>query len=162
MMLRVLTLIALGVLATACSAPGKTVGPASLEQSASPVPANAAVMQVRYTGGMCPYGACETLLTVNRDGSFSRTSGKGPAQTGVLDTAKVAALSTEIARADFARIKSVPFTGTCPTAYDGQELIYTFHTASGPEEIASCKVQVDADSALFKAVQAVLDNATAH
>ncbi|MNT91347.1 hypothetical protein D3C72_2324260 [compost metagenome] len=69
----------------------------------------------------------------------------------------MAALVREIEKADFAAIQAVPFTGTCPIAYDGQELIYTFHLAGAPRTIASCKVQIDHGSALFKAVDQVLE-----
>ena len=33
---------------------------------------------------------------------------------------------------DFDVIRSRPFTGECPTAFDGMEVIYTFATAGAP------------------------------
>jgi hypothetical protein len=41
-------------------------------------------------------------------------------------------------------------------AFDGQETIYTFATASGVERIASCEVEVDPSDPLFVAVSAAL------
>ena len=66
------------------------------------------------------------------------------------------ALATELSQADFVALMRRPFTGTCPIAYDGQETIYTFTTASGAVRIASCEVVVDPVAPLFVAVAAAL------
>jgi hypothetical protein len=73
-----------------------------------------------------------------------------------VDQVTFEGLTTEIAQADFLALKSRPFTGTCPIAFDGQETIYTFATASGSERIATCEVDVDPAAPLFVAVGAVL------
>jgi hypothetical protein len=147
----------------ACDAPGKAVEASTVRPnaavSAAPQALGPTLLTIRYTGGMCPNGACDTLLTINRDGTYARTSAQTPPKRGTLSPAQVAALTREMARADFARMKAVKFTGTCPSAYDGQELTYTFFTASGPEVLASCTVDIDEASPLFVAVQAIIDAA---
>jgi hypothetical protein len=65
-------------------------------------------------------------------------------------------LQTLIATTDFRVIKSRPFIGDCPTAYDGQETIYSFGTPDGVETIASCTVAIDSSLPLFAAVDAVV------
>jgi hypothetical protein len=65
-------------------------------------------------------------------------------------------LHTAIDSTDFEAIRSRPFLGTCPTAFDGQELVYTIATPHGAERIASCDVEVDPQAPLFVAVHAIL------
>jgi hypothetical protein len=153
-------LVILSLLVLSCTGPGKASEPLRVQQS-SPASTNQTLLTLQYHGGMCPDGACESVTALRRDGTYTRTIGKGTPREGSVSRQKVDTLSQEIARADFARIKSVPFTGTCPIAYDGQEAIYTFQTAVGPQEIASCKVQIDENSSLFKAVQAIVDEVNA-
>ena len=149
------------VLLAACTSSGRAQEPVAVQRASpapvSTVPASTQVLaSVRFTGGMCQYGACDALLTIRRDGHYTYQIGDNTEKTGTVTEAKVETLAQEIAKADFERIKSVPFTGTCPIAYDGQELIYTFQTAAGPQVIASCKVQVDENAPLFKATQAIV------
>jgi hypothetical protein len=57
---------------------------------------------------------------------------------------------------DFAILKARPFTGECPTAFDGHELIYEFGAPGGTQRIATCEVEVDPGHPLFLAVEAAL------
>ena len=75
---------------------------------------------------------------------------------GTVPAVVLEGLATEISKADFGALKSRPFTGTCPVAFDGQETIYTFATPSGAVRIASCEVEVDPSDPLFVAVSAAL------
>jgi hypothetical protein len=68
----------------------------------------------------------------------------------------MASLGAAIEAADFAEIRSHPFTGECPTAYDGQEVIFEFATLHGVERIASCEVAVDFSSPLLAAAAAAV------
>jgi hypothetical protein len=162
-MAKPLFILALGVglALAACDASGQAVETNTVRPnaalSAAPQALGPTLLTVRYTGGMCPNGECDTLVSVNRDGTYARTSRQMPPKRGTLGQAQVAALTQAMARADFAQVKSVKFTGTCPIAYDGQELTYTFFTARGPEVIASCAVDIDEASPLFVSVQAILD-----
>lgn len=113
------------------------------------------VMSIEIIGGECPSGPCDRLVNVDADGRLhevipkDRTVGQVPAEL-------IEALQVEMGKANFQQIRSNPFTGTCPTAVDGQEFIYTFHLLSGDREIRSCKVAIDPNHPLFQAVSAVL------
>jgi hypothetical protein len=108
-------------------------------------------MAVQTRGGMCPAGACETTYYVERDG-LVHVSAKPPNQLGVVPAEELAALVQAIDTTDFDEVRSHPFTGTCPTAFDGQELVFEFATGNGVERIESCRVAIDYSSPLFSAV----------
>lgn len=130
------------------------------DQPASPAPkigAQDTILTVRAEGGMCPNGGCWSEKQIKADGSFTSSDFTGATKNGTLDAAKVAELTQQIADTDFAQLKAQPFTGTCPLAFDGQELIYTFQTLSGPETIASCKVGIDETSPLFQNIAGLLE-----
>ena len=55
-------------------------------------------------------------------------------------------------------LKSHPFTGECPTAYDGQEIAFEFGAPGGIERIATCEVEVDVGSPLFAAVLSAIES----
>jgi hypothetical protein len=113
---------------------------------------------VETRGGECPQGACGSTIAIEPDGRVHATA---PERTdlGTLPRATLEALVTEIEKADFAELKSHPFTGTCPVAFDGQETVYTFTTGFGPERIASCEFVVEPTSPLFVAVSAAVASA---
>jgi hypothetical protein len=113
---------------------------------------------VETRGGECPQGACESKIAIEPDGRVHATA-PDRLELGTLAGPALEALLTEIGKTDFAALKSHPFTGTCPVAFDGQETIYTFTTASGTERIASCEVVVDPAAPLFVAVTAALASA---
>jgi hypothetical protein len=114
------------------------------------------LLVVSTRGGECPAGMCESETVFERDGRVHVTKPK-PADQGRLPAATVAALDAAIRAADFGAIRRRPFTETCPTAYDGQEVIYEFGTPSGIERIASCVVAIDPHDPLFVAVQRALE-----
>lgn len=64
----------------------------------------------------------------------------------------MAALDAQIQATDFAALESHPFTGECPTAYDGQEIVFEFAAPDRVHRIATCSVEVDYGSPLFEAV----------
>lgn len=129
-----------------------TAGPTA---AATPAPAESTVLRIRASGGMCPDGACATETVLQLDGRFTRTVGKNAPTQGRIDEALAAAVAQETAQANFTQLKARPFTGLCPTAYDGSEFFYTFPTAQGDQEIGSCKVDIDWQHPLFAAVKRV-------
>ena len=160
-------LISAAVIAGCGSAPGSpsaspppsiapTVGPASPSPSPSVLPAAAGPLVTVVTqGGECMQGACGGTIAIEADGRVHAT-GAAPVELGTLSDVVREALATEIANADFDAIRSHPFTDTCPIAYDGQQVIYTFATASVQVRIDSCEVVVDPENPLFVAVAAAL------
>jgi hypothetical protein len=113
------------------------------------------LVTVETRGGECPDGACGSTIVIEADGRVHATAPTA-AELGSLPGVTLEGLATEISKTDFGTLKSRPFTGTCPVAFDGQETIYTFETPSGAERIASCEVEVDPSAPVFIAVSAAL------
>jgi hypothetical protein len=113
------------------------------------------MLSIETRGGECPSGPCGSLITIGQDGSVHQVRPSGQ-DLGPIPAAELDALTAEIERANFPLIESRPFTGECPTAFDGQETLYTFHLPSGDEMIATCKVAVDPNHPLFLAVGAAM------
>jgi hypothetical protein len=68
----------------------------------------------------------------------------------------LAGLHGAIKTANYDAIRAVPFTGECPTAFDGQEWVYEFGGPRGVERIASCETEIDPASPVFAATTAAL------
>jgi hypothetical protein len=117
-------------------------------------PANA-IVSVETRGGECASGLCTRLLNIEADGHIHEVIPKDEV-LGTVPVEVVDALQVEVERANYRLLRSRPFTGTCPTAYDGQETIYTFHASRGDQVIESCKVAIDPKHPLFQGVAAVL------
>ncbi|MFN8629837.1 MAG: hypothetical protein U0838_05785 [Chloroflexota bacterium] len=73
---------------------------------------------------------CDTLITLDASGRI-HLSAKPPNDLGTASAAQLKALQDAIDTTDFAALRRPVFSGTCPTAYDGQELIFSFTTAHG-------------------------------
>jgi hypothetical protein len=117
----------------------------------------APLVTVAFQGGMCPAGECKGLrATLYRDGSYE---GPDLQRKCCISSQEIADLAREIDGANYVDIRSKKFTGTCPTAFDGQEIIYTFHTPGGEQIIASCQVEIDHTAPPFRALEAVLSAA---
>ncbi len=121
----------------------------------SMVPASVPLLTVETRGGECPAGTCSTTVSLERDGRV-HLAAKPPNDLGVVPPATMAALDAAIRAADFAALRRHPFTGQCPTAYDGQEVVFVFGAPGGTERIASCEVAIDFGSPLFRAISAAL------
>jgi hypothetical protein len=156
-----LLVLLLPIVAAACASPAPP--PASPSATPTLPPASVAVatpfafplVSVESRGGECPSGTCDRLLNVEADGRIHEVIPKdrvlGTAPPEVID-----ALRVEVEQADYLAIRSRPFTDTCPIAFDGQQVIYTFHVTTGDREIDSCKIAIDPADPLFVAVDAAL------
>lgn len=163
LLVSVVALVAIGcgqsnVPSGSSAAPSASQAPAFIPlESRAPIPSAKpiAIVSIETRGGECPDGACGRLVAIDDDGSLDeviptdRVLGTVPAP--LLD-----ALRIEIEQANYPLLQSRPFTGECPTAFDGQETIYTFHATTGDEVFASCKVAIDPNHPLFLAVAAAL------
>lgn len=125
--------------------PSPTPGP-----TPSPV-ATGVLLTVETRGGLCVDGPCGTTIFVERDGTVHQAA-KPPNELGVVPVAALAALDEAILTTDFAELRSHPFTGLCPTAVDGQEIVFEFGAPTGIERIATCEIEVDFSAPLFVAV----------
>jgi hypothetical protein len=107
-------------------------------------------------GGLCADGAeCRSSVEIRSDGAVLR-GGQQPSILGHAEPAQVARLQSAIATADFRALASRTFTGTCPTAYDGQETVYRFPLPTGDVRLASCEVELDPNDPLFIAIADIL------
>lgn len=111
------------------------------------------VLKISFDGGLVADGRTgHHEFVVTRAGNYSRTGDVDRIRKGVLSKLELEELIQEINSADYVALKSKAFTGTCPSAYDGDEATYTFYSQKGVEVIASCKFEIDMKSALFKKV----------
>jgi hypothetical protein len=113
------------------------------------------LMTVQMRGGMCPAGACDQTITLDRNGR-AHGAAKPPNDLGVVPARAMAALTAAIQATDYAALRSRPFTDVCPIAFDGQELIFEFAVGAGTQRIASCEVAIDWGHPLFVAVGVAL------
>jgi hypothetical protein len=128
------------------------VGACSSQTTPSPA---TPILTVEARGGECVGVPCDMTTFVERDGRV-HISAKPPNDIGVVPADALAALDAAIRATDFAALRSHPFTGQCPTAFDGQELVFTFGAPSGLERISSCEVAIDYGSPLFVAVSTAI------
>ncbi len=122
--------------------------------SPSPTPTDP-LMTVVMSGGLCAPPSCDQTIFVERDGRVHQAA-KPPNDLGTVPPAALAALVDAIRTTDFASIKAHPFTGQCPTAFDGQEIAFEFATPGGVQRVATCEVAVDWGAPLFVAVSTAL------
>jgi hypothetical protein len=141
---RLLLLLATVLALAACGSTGSVLAPA-----AGPL------VTVSMRGGMCPEGACDRSVILDRDGTV-RSAAKPPNQLGRVPAEAMAALTAAVASTDYAAILARPFTGECPVNFDGQELIFEFAVGAVTQRIASCEVDIDWGHPLFVAVGVAL------
>ena len=102
---------------------GATFTVACTPTQTEPDPAPA--LTVNRTGGMCPDGPCNSTSSI-RDREWTRPDGTTRKLTATEHAQFVdAATHTRLTR------PLPPFTGTCPTAYDGPETTYTLTLDTG-------------------------------
>lgn len=132
------------------------IGACSPAAVASLLPASTLpLVTVTTRGGECPEGACGSTQVIERDGRLHQTAPQS-FDVGQVTPDALALLDGAIKTADFAAIRSRPFTGECPVNFDGQEVIYEFGAPGGAERIASCETEIDPDHPLFRAVELAL------
>ena len=117
------------------------------------------VLTMTTRGGECPEGMCGSAVVIERDGRVHRLA-PDPADLGTVPPNAMAALDALVRTTNFDAIRARPFTGTCPMAYDGQEVIFEFGAPGGIERVASCETEIDLDSPLFAAVNAAFQGAS--
>jgi hypothetical protein len=131
---------------------------ASACASGTPVPlrvATGALVTVETRGGLCADGPCGTTIVIERNGRVHQAA-KPPNDLGIVPPAALAALDVAIGTTDFTALRSHRFTGQCPTAFDGHEIVFEFGAPGGVQRIATCEVDVDFGAPLFLAVSTAL------
>jgi hypothetical protein len=138
-------LLAGTLLVSACSSGSATTRPS----------AEGPLLTVETRGGLCADAPCGTTIFIERDGRVHQAA-KPPNDLGNVPPAELAALDAAVRTTDFTALRSHPFTGQCPTAVDGQEVVFEFGAPTGTQRIATCEVDVDLGSPLFLAVSAAV------
>jgi hypothetical protein len=123
--------------------------------AATVLPATGTLVTVTMRGGECATAPCDRSVILDADGHV-HAAAKPPNDLGQVPANVMATLTAAIARTDFGALRSHPFTGQCPVAVDGQELIFEFAVGGGTERIASCETDIDWGSPLFVALAAAL------
>ena len=139
---------------------GLTLGGCSMLTPQTSTDSAVPLVVVVASGGHCMEGQCEATTTILRDGTLTIDGGPEPVVVHV-DSSLVAPLTAAVDAADYATITSVPFTGECPIAFDGQELTYTFRPV-GRDAVtfSSCEVEIPVNHPLFRALEAVMIQTT--
>jgi hypothetical protein len=153
-------LVAIVLLVAACASSGAQASPtqtAAASPAASPLPSGT-LASVEPRGGECPAATCDTTIYLDADGRI-HVSAKPPNDLGTATPAQVNELEAAIAATEFSVLRGPAYSGECPTAYDGQELVFTFTTAGGIERLASCESTLDYTAPVFKALAAALGTA---
>lgn len=81
-------------------------------------------------GGLCLDGRegaalCERAITVRDDGTWQATGTERPGPAEGTVAVGAASRLAAVVHEGWEELTARPFTGTCPTAYDGQEVSYT-------------------------------------
>ena len=119
------------------------------------VPGTGPLLTIRLEGGMCMDGPCDSAVVLERDGRV-RSAAKPPNDLGRVSVDAYAALDAAIQATDFAAMRAKPFTGECPTAFDGQKQVFEFSVGSATQRLDSCESELDWSSPLFVAMVAAL------
>jgi hypothetical protein len=143
-LVRLTVLVVLGTVLVACSSLG------SLHAAAGPI------LTVTTEGGHCIEGPCGSTIVIERDGRVHQTA-PAAAELGDVPDEFLVALDAAIKTTDFDVVRSRPFTGECPVAFDGQEWIYEFGAPGGVERVASCETEIDPAHPVFAATTAALE-----
>lgn len=110
------------------------------------LPAGEPLLTVESSGGLCADGPCFARTTVLADGAIVRPDGGRDR----IEAQDWEAIVRSIETTDWDAVLAVPFQGTCPTAFDGQELTWRIRTPSGPVVVADCTTAVDYGAEPFR------------
>ena len=106
-------------------------------------------IKIQFRGGMRATRTIPELL-IRPDGLYRYNNGVSKPKSGVLSQHEARLLKQRVQQVNFSVIKSKPFKGTCPIAYDGIEVVYLFQRSQGVEEISACKYAINGKSLLFQ------------
>jgi hypothetical protein len=133
--------------------PPPTTTPTPQSPSASPAaaPLGDPLVVLETRGGLCPDGReCRNRYVITAAGDLRIDDGPPVRLPPAIMGEIVAALRST----DFAAVLARSFTGVCPTAYDGQEAVFTLATPGGFVTVSSCDVELDPTLPLFVALEA--------
>ncbi len=109
------------------------------------------MLTVETSGGLCVTGACSSTLKLKQGGSWTLRVGNQTSY-GDLPAGPEGLVVATILHSQRSDLVSGPFTGTCPTAYDGQQTVWTLRRSDKDIMVDSCKDQIRPHAAFFKAL----------
>lgn len=151
-MLAPLRIVLIAAALSGCTVPGSTP---NKEPTPDPKPVERpqTLVTVSSHGGLCPDGReCSTHLVIKRSGKWEASGYARDFGPGDLPPAMLATLIREADAAVKADLVTKPFTGDCPTAFDGQEQTIQVHRADGDIVISSCTDAFRDDAKLLAAI----------
>jgi hypothetical protein len=116
------------------------------------------IVKIYSHGGLCAEGECSTTLTIDKSDQIWK-DGK---LVGKISKDEEINLINVISNTDFNKIRLFKFIGTCPTAADGTEDVYTFYLNGRTEELKSCDVQINHSADLFYQIDQIRQNDVAN
>jgi hypothetical protein len=119
-------------------------------------PQSKPLVKVTTTGGMCVYVACGAVTTVDTLGNLIRKDGSGKESIKKIDFTEISDLRSLVEGTNYEGMRRFPFTGTCPTAYDGTQYIYEFYVHGKVEILDMCKTNINYDDPLFVSLMKIL------
>ena len=130
-------------------APTATVVPGSIPTTdpATSSAADTIVLTVDVTGGECANGPCGAQYVVYGDGRVDGPPGAALA----IPADQMTLIADQVGRTNWDAVRAVPFTGECPTAFDGQKHIYGFPAPGGDLVFDSCEFDLSG----VEAIQAI-------
>ncbi len=107
------------------------------------------LLKVRKSNGFCMQNRCYGELIILENGTY-RYEDATKAAHGKLDRRAFARFKRKLAQVNLDKVKSKPFKGLCPSAYDAPETSYLFLTGNTVEQISECQYEIDLRDPLFK------------
>jgi hypothetical protein len=121
-----------------------SIGESALKPSAS----------LTYRGGLCMTGDdCQNTYMIYPSGQITYNG----EISSTIPQSEIMSLQEQIRTADYAAIKARPFNGTCPTAFDGSEAIYTLFLSSQNQTIETCITQIEPNQEPFRTIRNITD-----
>ena len=133
------------------TAPTNGPTPTPSEAPAESLAADEIVVTVSVTGGECPNGPCGASYTIYGDGRVDGLEDPLYAIPGDQMTL----IADQVGRTNWDAVRAVPFTGECPTAFDGQKHVYAFPAETGDLVFDSCEFDLSSVPAI-QAIDAAL------
>ncbi len=138
------------------AAPPTTSAPTS-----APDDPGALLAELVVQGGMCVAGSCGFEFTVLQDGRWHASgAAEAPDDAGTLEDGQLEELRTAVAETTLGA--APPFTGTCPTAYDGTELVVSWRGDGERRSASSCEVAFPPQDPLPTTLRALLSRIPRH
>jgi len=121
------------------------------------LPRNSTLVKLIVSGGLCPEGPCGSSIEIRRDGTLLVEDNEGTYVREIGDKDRLNRLITILGSVNLEGLEARKFTGTCPTAFDGQKSVYEFYTSEELVVIDSCEYVVDIEKPVYHAIWEIIN-----